>query len=249
MARLMVAACSAGAAGQVALERHEAHDEAAPARQALGVHQDDRRRRPAGPAWPAASWCRRCGRRTAPTRLRLPAAPGPAARRSARRFSGVLARIRTPDRLAGARCRLWRARAPSISGFRAALLGRAVHHGERRAQRDLLRGDFEAAQVRRQEHDAAAGVEHRLHVLPVLVGGVARHALRRARTRRTAARRSPCRIRPRRCARWLPKPAPLQVGAQAAAVGGRSQVDQPAQRGAQASAGRARAVRTTDGKE
>jgi hypothetical protein len=48
-----------------------------------------------------------------------------------------------------------------------ALARRAIHHGQLHAQRDLLGGQFEAAQVWRQEHNPAAAVELALDQFPV----------------------------------------------------------------------------------
>ncbi|MNL11589.1 hypothetical protein D3C87_1324290 [compost metagenome] len=68
---------------------------------------------------------------------------------------------------------------PFDQRFQGGALGRAVHHGQRRAQRDLLGDDFKAAQVRRQEDDAAAMLQRFFHQLPVFHRCMARHALGR----------------------------------------------------------------------
>ena len=99
-------------------------------------------------------------------------------------------------------------------------------------QGDLLGGHLEAAQVWRQEHNPAAGVEHALDHVPVLDGGMARHAFRLAAPHESQL--------DDRLAGLGDGGAPIgaiaglgQVGVETAAVGGGKQVDQPAQRGAE----------------
>jgi hypothetical protein len=57
-------------------------------------------------------------------------------------------------------------RPSSISGASQSLLGPAVEHGDRAARRVVLRGDLEAAQVRCEKQDAAAGGPGLFHQLP-----------------------------------------------------------------------------------
>jgi len=116
--------------------------------------------------------------------------------------------------------------------FQRGLLGRTIHDCQGSAQRDLLGGAFETAQVWRQEHNTAPAVEHGLHVVPVFIAGVARHPFRRGAPDEGQFDDGLARLGDG--LRQLGAIAgALEIGAQPAPVRRRRQIHQPAERGAE----------------
>ncbi len=152
--------------------------------------------RSAARVWPPGSWCRPVGRRTAPKPPCRRAAPGPAAGRPSGPWRSARIICLTP---ASAGRRRQQPRAVARGGFQFAQPGLARGAVQRRhrlrgaeALGVGLRDDLEGAQVRSQEHQAAAGCEglrDQFGVLPLRPPAPA--AMRRAAAT-AAASRPPC---------------------------------------------------------
>ncbi len=210
----MLRACCCRRARQVFLEaarsaaRSRARAAAVPHRPGSGWA-----RRSSGAAWPAASWCRPACRRIGPHAFAL-------LRHLVRQQADRLAAFQRLEQHAHARQvgrrqpQLWRARAPSISGFSASLRAGGTARSAGCAAAICLRGDLETAQVRRQEdqcrgRSSSAACDRS----QLSIGGSRQHPPRRARTRRKAvpqtlagfgdgaARRCRCSRRAAGCAR------------------------------------------------
>ncbi len=148
----------------LAVRRQEMHVIAGPVVQALGIGEQHRRACSA-PGVPPASSCRPVGRRRAPSSPSpTPGAWSGSMPTASPAFSALIS-LRTPPSRPAPACRL-APRPCSMIGREPVLLGPAIQHGDGLERGVVLRGDFEAAQVRRQEQDAAPGLPGLLRPVP-----------------------------------------------------------------------------------